>query len=320
MIRVARSKIGPYTFLPSHTQTVKLTKANAKRVTQLYRDLAKEVRNRANNIDPNRNISSQIRQGYLRNLEQDIAFQLHRIGLEVEGISTQSMKDAAGFVLTDHLNWLEHTPFGKFGYAYAAVPDQVVRSLMSGQIYRDGYSLSQALWGSVGKQQKDVYAIVARGLAANRSAYDIAKDLEAYVNPDRRKPWDWNKVYPGSNKTIDYSAQRLVRTLTNHAFQQAFVRTTYANPFVEAYIWHSVFSPRSCQLCQDRDGKKYKKDELPLDHPNGMCYYEAYIPDSMDAVGARLADWANGASDPALDEWQRNLQQGIDMNIPLPRN
>lgn len=65
-----------------------------------------------------------------------------------------------------------------------------------------------------------------------------------------------------------------------------------------------------CGLLRDwqaaRDGKFYKKDELPLDHPNGMCTFTAAIPD-MNDVADSLADWVNGKDNPELDNYASYL-------------
>jgi len=58
-----------------------------------------------------------------------------------------------------------------------------------------------------------------------------------------------------------------------------------------------------CDLCAARDGVVYPKDELPLDHPNGMCTYIADIPDSMTDIADRIADWYNGADDWEIESW-----------------
>ena len=66
--------------------------------------------------------------------------------------------------------------------------------------------------------QGDIQYIVAQGIASQKSAFDIAKDLEKYVDPSAKKDWAWSKVYPGTKKVVDYNAQRLARTMVSHAY------------------------------------------------------------------------------------------------------
>ena len=122
--------------------------------------------------------------------------------------------------------------------------------------------------------------------------------------------WDWSKVYPGTAKKVDYSAQRLARTMVSHAYQQSFVKTTQKNPFVTKYKWVSSGGARMCEICAARDGVEYSKTDLPLDHPNGMCTFIAVIEDSMTDIADRIADWALGGSDPELDTFARTLRSG----------
>ena len=61
-----------------------------------------------------------------------------------------------------------------------------------------------------------------------------------------------------------------------------------------------------CEICEERDGKEFDKDDLPLDHPNGMCTFEA-VMESMDTIGERLGDWAAGKADPEIDTWAQDL-------------
>ena len=125
--------------------------------------------------------------------------------------------------------------------------------------------------------------------------------LERYLKPGVTKPWSWRKVYPNSNQIVDYNTQRLARTSVTHAYQISFQRSTRNNPFIEKYQWHSSNSGRVCPLCLSRDGQLYEKDDVPLDHPNGMCIITAVISKSYEQIADELADWARGGKNPALD-------------------
>lgn len=186
---------------------------------------------------------------------------------------------------------------------YAQYPQKVVEELVKGNIYKGNAGLSSKIWKYSKKQKDDISRIIQDGIMEYRSAYDIAKDLERYVLPTARKPWDWSKVYPFSTKKVDYNAQRLSRTSITHAYQMALVHATEKNPFVGEYQWHASNSSRVCEICLERDGKMFKKDELPLDHPNGMCTVTCVITKSYDEIAKELRDWANGDENEALDDW-----------------
>lgn len=283
---------------------VKLTQDQQKNIQKMYEDLAKKIAKEAEKL-PN-TTSGTLRKQYLEKLENQINDQLSSLQKEVEQSIESSMSQVAEKVVEDNLSWLKSIGMPISG-GFSHVPGEIVKSVITGQVYSGNWSLSKAIWNTTKKTQDDVNKIVAEGIAQNKSAYDIAKDLEKYVDPSAKKPWDWSKVYPGTNKKVDYNAQRLARTLVSHAYQQAFIKTTQKNPFVTKYKWLGSNSHRICPICEARNGKLFEKNELPLDHPNGMCTFVAVIDDSMEDIADRLANWAKGGSDPALDEYAKDL-------------
>ena len=216
------------------------------------------------------------------------------------------MKTVSEGVVQDQRDFLKLVGMPGFEFAFSHVPTQIVQTVANGDLYAGDWTLSKAIWGSSKKVSDDINRIVAEGIAANKSSYDIAKDLEKYVNPSAVKPWDWGKVYPGTNKVVDYNAQRLARTMVSHAYQQSILDTCNPNPFVTGIKWVASNSDRVCKLCMERNGTIYPKDDVPLDHPNGMCTFVAAIP-NMNDVADRIADWYDGNPDPALDRFAEYL-------------
>lgn len=291
-------------FSSAETQRNRLSDAQAKSIRDLYREASKEVGRWAERAP--RVPSDALRKEYLNRLQGEINRELRGIERQLDGTVRNNMTEVVQATVGDAKAFAQNFGLSIQG-AYSNVPTDIVRAVASGQLYEGNWTLSKALWLNTVETQRDVQSIVAKGILENKSAYDIAKDLEKYVNPDARKDWDWSKVYPGTRKVIDYNAQRLARTMVSHAYQQAFVRTTQKNPFITKYEWRAADSERTCQLCLDRDGQYFAKDDLPLDHPNGMCTYLAVIEDDFNTIADRLADWAHGAEDPALDNWAKDL-------------
>lgn len=288
----------------SEERRIKLTKLQQRQIQRLYENAAKEVAKQAEKAP--RVPSDALRKQYLNQLQKQLNERFEKIRTEIESTVKDNMKKTAEAVVGDNIDFLKKVGMPVEG-AFSHVPDEVVRSVATGQLYEGRWSLSRAIWKNTKRTQKDVQSVIAQGIAQNKSAYDIAKDLEKYVDPSAKKGWDWSKVYPGTAKKVDYSAQRLARTMVSHAFQQSFVETTKKNPFVTKYQWVSSNSARVCPICADRDGQLYEKDDLPLDHPNGMCTFIAVIEDSMVTIADRIADWALGSSDPELDVFAHSL-------------
>lgn len=288
----------------SEKRRIKLTKLQQKQIQKLYEnaaaDIAKELATTPNTT------SNLLRQQYLYGIQRQIDSALRSIRNDLGETIQDNMKDVSEAVVKDNINFLKRVGMPIEG-AFSHVPDRIVKTVATGQLYGGNWTLSKALWKSTRKTQQDVKIVIAQGIAQNKSAYEIAKDLEKYVDPTAKKAWDWSKVYPGTTVKVDYNAQRLARTMVSHAFQQSFVETTKKNPFVTKYQWVSSNSARVCPICADRDGQLYEKDDLPLDHPNGMCTFIAVIEDSMVSIADRIADWALGGSDPELDVFAHSL-------------
>lgn len=251
-------------------------------------------------------ISQSLKKTYLNKLIKQLKAEYKSLGEGLEKQIKKGMEGVSSSVVQANDDWLQKVGI-KIEGAYSFVPKDIVALVSTGKLYGGGWTLSKAIWGESRKHAHDIDTIVASGIAANKSAYDIAKDLEKYVNPSARKEWDWSKVYPGTSKKVDYNAQRLARTMVSHAYQQSLLASTKYNPFVKGYRWRSAHSDRTCELCNSRDGQLYSAHDLPLDHPNGMCTFIAELTGDLESIADRLGDWANGADDPALDEWAKSM-------------
>ena len=289
-----------------------------KEIAKLYDDWANEIGERAKYYSHKSTASSVVSERQMKELKKMLETTGQQVSNEIYHKIKGNMYTIADAVVADNVKWLSSFGFSESGLnaAFNYVPDEVVRNLITGQIYDSGWSLSARIWGDNEQTMKDAYQIMAKGLAENKPIFEIAKELEQYVRPSAKLPWnpilamrntktgqvEYKRIY---KKQVDYNAQRLARTLAQHSYQQSFVATTQKNPFITDYIWHSNGS-RVCPLCLDRDGQHYKKDELPMDHPNGMCTMEPNVAEDMVD---QLADWFNSPDGtyPEIDEFAGNF-------------
>lgn len=285
-----------------------------KEIAALYEQWAKQIGAKAVKFSHQSNLSAPVSEMQMRELEKMLRQANEQVTKEVNGIIVRNMYRSSNVVVQSNVEWLKSLGFDgeAISVAFSNVPTGIVQNIVTGNIYQGRWNLSSAIWGNNEAILKDVYGVVAAGVAQNLPTYEIAKLLEQYVKPSSKKPWnlkapDGKPIY---RKQVDYSAQRLARTLVQHSYQQAFVTVTKYNPMVIDYIWNSNGS-RVCEICKARDGKHFAKNELPMDHPNGMCVMVPNV-DSYDKIADRLADWANGKEDPALDEYAGKL----GFNIP----
>lgn len=285
-----------------------VTDSQKIQISKLYNDWADEIGERAKYYQRKTTASSVVSERQMREFQNLLRQSSERVSNEVYKGVKNNMYIVSDSVVNCNKAWLSSLGFPPTGInaAFNSVPDSVVRSLVTGSVYDSGWSLSSRIWGNNEETLKDIYGVVAKGVAQNKPLYDIAKNLEAYVRPGAKLPWnleaDGVKIF---KKQVDYNAQRLGRTLVQHTYQQTFIHTTKDNPFVIDYIWESNGS-RACPMCIDRDGEHFSKDNLPMDHPNGMC---TMIPNVVEDLEQQLADWVNAEDGtyPEIDEFSKSF-------------
>lgn len=295
-----------------------ITASQKKEIERLYQEWANEMGERAKYYQNKTTASSILQERQAKELKKALTEQSHVVANEVYNGIKQNIYTVADAVVKDNVAWLKELGFTgeNLDAAFSSVPDDIVRMLVTGQIYEGGWNLSSRIWSSNEKTLSNCYEIVAKGVAENRPIYDVAKELEKYVSPQTAKSWnpmirmkntqtgqwEYKRIYRGK---VDYNAQRLARTLVQHGYQQSFIATTEKNPFVLRYQWDANGS-RVCPICQDRDGQTYEKGNLPMDHPNGMCTMVPVIDDNMID---RLADWGNSPDGtfPEIDAFAKEL-------------
>lgn len=294
-------------FYKAEQARLEITKEQEEKIANLYKQVYKDYKKQmdALPLKGEGTVSQSIQRTYLNKLTKQLKEAYQSISWDLESQIEKGMLDAAGAVVEDNNTWLKKAGLSIEG-AYSYVPKDIVYKLSTGKIYGKGWTLSKSIWGQEQKTLYDIDQVIAMGVAGNKSAYEIAKDLEKYVNPSAKKEWNWSKVYPGTSKKVDYNAQRLARTMVSHSYQQSLVATTRHNPFAHGYKWRSAHTSRTCEICNERDGKVYSADDLPLDHPNGLCTFLVEV-DSLGDVADRLADWALGKDDTGIDEWVSSI-------------
>ena len=297
-------RLGNYLELVRQAQQkrVQITREQEKEIRSLYREIARSLEKELRRYNPD-SLTYRWLKDYAKNLRQESK----SLFQEIRSITAASIQDAAGAITeAERRFYTKACPAlsERFSNVFSTIPLEMVEELMSGGIYRDFAGLSERIWDYRRKYDRDIQTILNKGVLAQKPAFELAKDLERYLNPSAKKPWNWGNVYPGVNRVVDYNAQRLARTAVTHAYQLAFQRATQDNPFVESYRWHSSNGGRVCELCRERDGQLYEKDSLPLDHPNGMCVVTGEISKSLKEIGEELGDWAAGRTqNPELDRW-----------------
>lgn len=225
---------------------------------------------------------------------------IHAVELAAElGIEPEQI------IMTEIFKLAQIDPGDHFSTMFSRVQEDIVKDIITGNLYKDNKTLSSRIWNYGREFEKDIQYIINQAILEKKSAIELARDLEKYVKEPAGRPSNWGKAYPNlKSKKADYNAIRLARTSINHAYQTASIKSSSMNPFVEGIEWRSaLIHGRTCELCMDRHEKIYPIDDVPLDHPNGLCAMIPYIPKSTMEVAIELRDWIDGKDNPKLDKW-----------------
>ena len=309
----------PYDFMYVEKQKVQLTNAELKNIGKLYEQWAKEIKN-GYNLPSDMSGPAKNKNFQMIQLRKALREEAKHISDQVEKGIKSSLYVMSDKTVSSMLGWMKDLGINgaKIHATMASIPTNVVENLVNGSVYgaKGSWNLSKAIWGDSQKTLSNLYQIVAGGMAQNKTIYEIAQELSKYVNPRASKQWnlktkDGARIYP---KKVDYASQRLARTLSQHAYQQTVVQMNKGNPFILGIRWRAN-GPRVCDICRSRDGRVYPVNELPLDHPNGMCVMEPiYLSDADDMI----AKWATSPAGtyPQFDEWAKGFGYDMESNNP----
>ena len=266
----------------------RIYKSQERKIRAIYKKIANEIYEE---------VYEGITEEELRELKRNIEDNIKKANKEIEAVINNNIKKIVSSTTLVHKNFLNEVDL-KYGTSISNEYDKdtskieykIIKDISKGKIYKDNRTLNKRIWIHNKKAIKDINHIVNTGIKNKTNVYNIAKDLEKYVNPYEKKDFNWKKVYPNSNLKVDYNAQRLARTSITHAYQEAYIESVKVNPLIEYIEYNAAHNSRVCSLCSVRDGKRFKPDDVPLDHPNGNCYLTSVMPDDLTD---RIADLVN---------------------------
>lgn len=301
---------------------IKLVNRSSRDLKKLYEEVAEDLLKKTGKTKGFNKVwlndYSKVVKKRLKELENDLYI--------MNKNNMQSSAQIAASTQTSFFEYVEEKfdlemPKGLYTSLYS-IPEDVVLNLLSGSLYKDGRGLSSRIWAATNKMGEDINYILAKGIAEKKPYLELIKDLEKYVDPAAKKPWNWKTVYPGVNKQVDFNAQRIMRTGINHAFYISSMESNKKNPFVEAVHWElssqhyerqvKRFGEDVCdEYTRQNDYElgegNFPKNEVPVPHPMCLCIQYAVIYKSMEEIGAEIGDWLAGGDNPILEEWYKNV-------------
>lgn len=202
------------------------------------------------------------------------------------------------------------------------VSNDTVKQLIAGKYYKDGKTLSKRIWNLTGDNGNKIDAIIKDNIAKGANVRELAKDLEKYVNPKNRiTPKTFADGIGGDS--ISYQARRLARTSITHAQTEVMIQNAKKNPFCKGLKWnlsasHFQRMHGKLDICDDYNGRVFKPEDLPLQHPNCLCYMTEELEDFDKCIEA-MKNWTSGIKNSQIDEWVKAGDDKTSVKITTPK-
>lgn len=295
------------------------------RIMIIYRSMFFEIKNIFG--------SSSIRQGFLPKVIRKVYFQtlVRTVGDAVDNFVSEigpvirsNMKIVSSAVIDDNKEFMRDVGFEEnylemFEESREEREEKIISMIVSGKLYDKKWTLDGFLKQERDKIMADVRKIISICLENEMEIDEIYSSLENYFNPDREKRAKFFAMFPGVKRKIFYDSIRTGNTMVGHAYEETFVNVTMPNPFIEGYRWLTSGSDRVCPVCIDRENTDkfglgvgiFPKDQLPLDHPNGMCTFDpVYIMDDGGII-REIDAWMDGIGNMKnqIDNWVESFSK-----------
>lgn len=157
---------------------------------------------------------------------------------------------------------------------WTAIGQRIIRDVAKKNL--QGLSVSERVWDLTSRAEQDLKRIVANGIAAGRSPYEISKQIEKYVSPEAGVADELGiQTGPGVYRSPYKNAMRLARTETNRAYTQASANFYQDKPWVSEVDVTLSPDHDTPDDCDDvADAGPYSPEEadglIPV-HPHCMC-------------------------------------------------
>lgn len=325
----------------------KIVKERERKLYESFEHMRKDIDDQIQNMNFS-TVSERVKRQQLEEIRNSLQKELQAHYTSLESGLKDDMVTIGGEVLKESEGFYKGLNM-PIAMSITSFPVEIMNNVVNGSVYQEKWYLSRALWGDYTEKLDQINEVISNGIGLNLPSKEIAKQLEQYVDPSAMTPSktivtpclqdpvtgklyskDYVKRHPEKDWTgfkekdskfrygkVDYNAQRLARTLINHAYQQNVVHQAQANPFATGVRWDASGGERMCEICEERDGKIFPADDVPLDHPNGMCTFEVVTDLSMMEMSDVLADWVNGEPtdyDDALYDWYNDRAE-----VPIER-
>ena len=230
-------------------------------------------------------------------LQRSIAAVLDDTFVQIEDAITQRMREAAQVAsdgnlaaATEMFDQIDKQYSNSLPLMFQTIPDDATRAVLS-RMLDDGKLFSDRIWDLKVYSNNEISKTVAKGVLQGTSHTELMKELEPFLkmNADEYSAFQrvWaekhDDVWKADWKTrgrLKYNLRRLSRTEINNAHREGQVYSAKRSPWIKGLKWNLSASHPKPDICdewatQDKYGMGqgvYPPDEVPLDHPNGLCF------------------------------------------------
>ncbi|NHL37852.1 hypothetical protein FDE95_14840 [Clostridium botulinum] len=291
--------------LEGRTEFLKLVQRQEKELLAIYEEASRQISYKLSKAK-----AGGITSRYLNELDKSI----DRYVLELRNNLSKSIKasiesssEIASSVQASYFDRIVPREDIKstFNKMFTQLSSNITKQLINGNYYSDGKTLDQRLWNITNKNARDIDTLIKVSTAKGVDARELAKKLDKYINPYKRI--EAKILETGISKKISYQAQRLARTSLTHASTETYIQGSKSNPFCKGLKWnlspsHSSRMHGKTDICDEYAGQVFKPNEVPIQHPNCLCFFTTEtVP--IEQARDELIAWLNGEDNSKLDKW-----------------
>lgn len=176
---------------------------------------------------------------------------------------------------------------------FSAVPTRLINKIINEDW--SGKNYSKRIWANTDKLAEELREVLTEAAVTGESIYKTSRKVAEKFD------------------TASYNAERLIRTETTYATNQAEM-LAYDELDIDEYEFVATLDIRTSSICQKLDGKVFKTSEaqagknLPAMHPNCRSTTIPYFKDGMPTVRTARDKDGNRITVPAnmkYDEWYK---------------
>lgn len=194
--------------------------------------------------------------------------------------------------------------------AFSTLDDRTVDTVINAKWH--GSSFSERVWNNSDVLAAKLDDVMTRSVMTGASMSKAMREVRETFN------------------THNYYAERLIRTETNRAHNEAEA-LAYDNMGVEQYVFVATLDNRTSLMCQEHDGKRFKLSErkvgvnYPPLHPNCRSTVRAFIDEETEKTMVRRArNPFTGETEIVgnmnYEQWKAKHQENGTWGKPLKRN